>query len=135
MITRDGKILTAQAVQGLELEEDAVVRVPFSWRRLENFDLFKPGSIRKVPGPALFNNNLYDSPIVAIKAYRALPSDSALILGLSQNGTLYDIETGAIVDSLGLDVGYPFVTLMAGQLVYDPLDPDSVKTVQYLITT
>jgi len=133
----EAKMFSAPSVAGLEVETDERLRGPNSWQRLDNWDLFIPGAIRKVRGFTLLNEHEYDAPIVSIREYRRRPGEEPLILGVSVLGTIYNLVTGADLAHFPV-VNYPFVGIMSwfADGVSSPLGtPNPAKQTHYLIST
>ncbi len=92
-----------------------------SFRRLDNFDLTVDGAVKKVNGFAPFVPNpvvgsvVYDSPIVAVRSYAREPGvTAAFLVGISQLGKIYNLETGVQIGDIGFSVGFPSVVIMPG---------------------
>lgn len=96
---------------GLELQPDVMNRPPNSWRRLENCDLFIPGSIRKVVGPQLAFGP-FPSVILEMLSYRRDNSGIKLV-GVGTDGHLYNLTTLADLGLAGV-VDQPFMCVFPG---------------------
>jgi hypothetical protein len=97
---------------GLDLQPDVLSRPPNTWRRIENCDLFVPGSVRKIVGPEIFQTAM-PSVIVEMLSYLRDSTSSLLLLGIGSNGHLYNLSTKADLATLG-SISNPFVALMTG---------------------
>lgn len=111
---------------GLEIQPDVLSRPFNSWRRIENCDLFVPGSIRKVVGPQLFSGP-FPRGIIEMFNYRRSAAEPVLMLGIGLDGNLYDLVTQANLASLGV-VSQPWVGLFPGTTT-------AGLAIQYLIST
>lgn len=133
----EAKEVVVQNVGGLEIETSDVLRAPNAWNRLENWDLFVPGAIRKIAGLEKLNDNQYDSPIVAFREWRRTPTDPARLLGLSTGGVVYDLQSGVPLASFP-PVGFPFVALLTGLADGASTPPGTsnpAQPIQYVVTT
>lgn len=136
MIQQEQKKLDVRQLGGLSIERDRLDRQPNTWAELTNFDLFTSGSIRKVNGYTSLVDHLFDSQITAIFNYRRTPGDPLLTLGISELGSVYNLETGEYLANFP-NVNIPFVGQMPG-ITDGATDPDAYDpgtTVQWVIAT
>lgn len=151
MIKPEVKLVAVQAVGGLEVESQERLRAPNSWRRLENWDLFVPGSVRKIEGYSLVNtqgsfvNFVTGLPdeIQSIHEHRRLPTDPPYLLCLGKSGGIYVLDQSLAIHTAFAPVDYPFVAMMSGlgdgisspsgtpnparQILYMVVTPESVR--------
>jgi hypothetical protein len=86
---------------GLSLKADSANQPAGVWQELNNFDLYVPGSIRKVLPYLKFNQgNFEGTNILQFCSYWAEPNltngPTLRVLGMGQNGKIYDLVTGIV---------------------------------------
>lgn len=106
--------------RGLSVKPDIVNRPPNSWRRLDNFDLYIPGSIRKVAAPSALNGQAH--PVVILAHAEFIPNDAGVrkVFGVGTDGNIYDLNNPAAAGiSLGVgSISTPvWMGLLPGTLV------------------
>jgi len=99
--------------KGLNIQPDVLMRPYDSWQRLENCDMFVPGSIRKIVGPLKISGP-FAAPIVEMIAWRQQPSTPFYDLGIGQDGVIYDLIANLPLANLGANPGQPFVCIFPG---------------------
>lgn len=127
--------------QGVNVERNELVRPESSWQQLENFDLVKPGVIRKILG----NKRLTIDPvagdfIVAFRDYQKVSTGPELLVVITAGGKIYFsgmtddpialvAAAGELFDGVTLGVmdEAPFVVSL-------PFNEDG-EQVQYIVTT
>lgn len=76
--------------QGIDIERGVQVRSENSFAELENFDLVKPGVIRKVKGnKRLTIDSLTNDQVVALRDWQAIPGGTEYLVVVSAGGSLY----------------------------------------------
>lgn len=95
--------------QGLNIERNVLVRPENSWQALVNFDLVKPGVIRKIKGNKRLTINPV-SPLVAFRDYQKAQGGPEFLVAVSATGRVYIsgvqddpitlIEVGQLLDPL-----------------------------------
>src|SRR5258708_38604044 len=78
--------------KGLNIQPDVLSRPFDTWRRLENVDMFVPGSMRKIVGPVL-QSGPYPNRIVEMITYRVAPSLPQGVIVIDSEGNIYSIST------------------------------------------
>lgn len=127
MIKAEQKNMFIAPMKGLEIESSDVVTPQESFRRLENLWLFRSGAIQRAGGFSRFGLVSSPSPIVETLVYRRTPTDPRQIIAIASDGTIFDVETGAVLGNIPNPAAYPFVGLMPGTFID--------TTIQYLVTT
>src|SRR5258708_407697 len=88
--------LALQQFTGLSLKLDFANRDRNSWQTLDNFDLYVPGSLRKVL-PAILYGGPYGANILNCLEYLAQANNSAggirRLLGVGADGEIYDLAS------------------------------------------
>lgn len=90
--------------KGLCIKPDIVNRPPNSWRRLDNFDLYIPGSIRKVAAPAVVNSSAFPVVILATAEFKANDQSAEKSYGVGTDGKIYDLSA-PLTAGISLGVG------------------------------
>lgn len=142
MIKPEIKLVSVQAVGGLEVESQERLRSPNSWRRLENWDLFLPGSIRKILGfekvGGVFLFNGLPDAIQAVREYRRTPAGVPVIFCIGESGSIYPLDGSFAVLTKFDVVDYPFVGMMSGLadgVSKAPPTPNPATSVLYMVVT
>jgi len=111
-----------EGFDGLSVKIDLVNRAPSSWRRLENFDLFTPGSVRKIAPPTLFSGP-FPAAMMTIAEFKTDDTSERVLYGIGTDGKLYDLSNPS---TAGIDLGVGnllqpvFTALMPGvKIPYD----------------
>src|SRR5258708_30450182 len=88
--------LALQQFTGLSLKLDFANRDKNSWQTLDNFDLYVPGSLRKVL-PAVLYGGPYGANILNCIEYLAQPNNPSggirRLIGVGADGKLYDFAS------------------------------------------
>jgi len=94
--------------EGIDNSTSDIGRPVNTWEQLENFDLYLPGAIRKTKGLVQYpdEDTFFSSPFVAIFNYRRTPADDSKIIGLAQDGSIYDIENNLLLDTFGVTLPF-----------------------------
>lgn len=109
--------IVVQGFSGLNLKVDLVNRPPNSWRRLENCDLYVPGSIRKVFGPLKYGP-LQPSLILNFAEYKPTGKAPVQLIGIGEDGNLYDLTTGTMYPTgIGPISDPPWMGMLPGTLI------------------
>src|SRR5215472_6142779 len=97
------QVIELRGFQGLNVREDIANRPLNSWRRLDNFDLYIPGSIRKIEAPALLSGAF---PVVILAQCEFRSNDSGVYIdyGIGTDGKIYDLSNPA-TPGISLGVG------------------------------
>mgnify|MGYP001605011166 CR=1 FL=1 len=126
--------------QGINIERSVLVRPENSWAELENFDLVKPGVIRKILGNKLITSEpIPNDFFVALADYQKVVTGAKFIAGISAAGTLYHAVPGSGDPLLFISDGelYPAangVLAEAPYVVSLSFEEDG-ENVQYLVIT
>lgn len=138
MIQAKGDIKPVRPLGGLVTDGSVVNRPPNSWTVLQNLDLYITGSVRKMRGwrdllggspPTVYRDQAGQvSPIVEATVYRRRPEEDRIVVGICENGCLYNLETSLLLGMVPISIGSaPSLAVMPG-LVGDVL-------VNYLVIT
>lgn len=120
---------------GLELDGDQHLRNPKSFRRVDNFDLVNTGALRKSKGldDLVFCMSYAPEWIVEARTYRRKAEEELLIIGVSNQGNLYNLVTGALAaDPLNVATTRPFVAVVQGS---ERVGAAAAYPINYLIYT
>lgn len=75
--------------QGIDIERNVQARPENSFKDLVNFDLVKPGVIRKIRGTKRLTVEALTSPIVGFRDFQAVPGAPEFLVVVSASGKLY----------------------------------------------
>lgn len=87
-------------LQGVNIERGVLVRPPSSFATLENFDLVKPGVIRKCKGNKKLTLSPALAPIVAQRDFQTSPTGPEILICVDALGNLY--TSGMVDDPIAL---------------------------------
>ena len=91
---------TLKDFRGISIRADIVNRPPNSFRRLENFDLYVSGSIRKVQTPGILTTQIRTG-YLAIGEYKQTDESARMVVAVGTDGQLYDVDTATAIAPLG----------------------------------
>lgn len=86
---REDKSLPVPSVQGINVERGVLARPFSSFVILENFDLVKPGTIRKCRGNKLLTTDPAAAAIVAFRDFQTTANGAEITVYVAANGFLY----------------------------------------------
>lgn len=108
--TEEVPSLVLQQFKGLSLKLDFTNRDKSSFQQLDNFDLYIPGSIRKIL-PATLYGGPYGANLLNASEYLAQANNPAggirRIIGVGADGKLYDTTTAALYSDTSALLGVP----------------------------
>ena len=110
---------------GLSLKADSSNQLSGVWQELENFDLYIPGSIRKVLPAIKFSSQSFPNRIYQFTSYWAEPNrpngPTLRVIGMDQTSKMFDLTTGELIADLGTIYGslttLPFMEVLPTFLV------------------
>jgi hypothetical protein len=83
------KILELNQFSGLDLEESVLTRPVNTFRRLDNFDLFRKGAVRKSSGISKFTSNSIGTPILGLVDFRLKQDQAPFLVSYGADGMIY----------------------------------------------
>src|SRR6185369_9540136 len=121
--------------QGIDIERGVLERPISSFRLLQNFDLIKPGVIRKVQG-SIKLQQISTNPVVGLRDYQQVPTGPLSLVAVDSFGGMFFTP---ILDNPWTSVGAlytpPSVMETAPFMVSLPFDDATLGKKQYIVVT